>query len=61
MEDISGDDLHVRCQYIRCNLNVYAITSAQVYSNTPANFDYKLERSKFTALAWKLEPIFSSQ
>ncbi|CAL0318612.1 unnamed protein product [Lupinus luteus] len=39
-----GDDLQVRCYYIGCNLNEYAISSAQVYSNTPVNFDYKLER-----------------
>ncbi|GMN40489.1 hypothetical protein TIFTF001_009710 [Ficus carica] len=39
----SGDDLHVNCYYIDCNFNAYAISSAQVYSNTPADFDFKLE------------------
>ncbi|KAE9622274.1 putative D-alanine--(R)-lactate ligase [Lupinus albus] len=42
LHHIQGDDLQVRCYYIDCNLNAYAISSAQVYSNTPADFDYKL-------------------
>ncbi|XP_019441023.1 PREDICTED: uncharacterized protein LOC109346100 [Lupinus angustifolius] len=40
---LQGDDLHVRYYYIDCNLNAYAISSAQVYSDTLADFDYKLE------------------
>ncbi|OIV98557.1 hypothetical protein TanjilG_12143 [Lupinus angustifolius] len=43
LHHIQGDDLQVSCYYIDCNLNAYAISSAQVYSNTPADFDYKLE------------------
>ncbi|CAL0328327.1 unnamed protein product [Lupinus luteus] len=43
LDHIQGDDLQVRCYYIDCNLNAYAISSAQVYSNTPADFDYKLK------------------
>ncbi|PWA57213.1 hypothetical protein CTI12_AA411190 [Artemisia annua] len=39
----AGDDLHVSCYYIDPNLNAFAISSAQVYSNTPADFDFKLE------------------
>ncbi|XP_043697098.1 D-alanine--D-alanine ligase A-like [Telopea speciosissima] len=43
LDHIQGNDLHVSCYYIDCNLNAYAISSAQVYSNTPADFDFKLE------------------
>lgn len=43
LDHIQGDDLHVSCYYIDCNFNAYAISSAQVYSNTPADFDFKLE------------------
>ncbi|KAF7825465.1 D-alanine--D-alanine ligase [Senna tora] len=43
LDHIQGDDLHVSCYYIDCNLNAFAISSAQLYSNTPADFDFKLE------------------
>ncbi|XP_076902975.1 uncharacterized protein LOC143557897 [Bidens hawaiensis] len=43
LDHIQGDDLRVSCYYIDPNLNAYAISSAQVYSNTPADFDFKLE------------------
>uniref|UniRef100_A0A2P2MLK6 D-alanineD-alanine ligase n=1 Tax=Rhizophora mucronata TaxID=61149 RepID=A0A2P2MLK6_RHIMU len=43
LDHIQGDDMHVSCYYIDCDLNAYAISSAQVYSNTPADFDFKLE------------------
>lgn len=43
LDHIQGDDLHVNCYYIDCNLRAYAISSAQLYSNTPADFDFKLE------------------
>ncbi|OVA12683.1 D-alanine--D-alanine ligase [Macleaya cordata] len=43
IDHIQDDDLHVSCYYIDCNLNAYAISTAQVYSNTPADFDFKLE------------------
>lgn len=43
LDHIQGDDLHVSCYYIDCDLNAFAISSAQVYSNTPADFDFKLE------------------
>ncbi|XP_052173923.1 uncharacterized protein LOC127789161 [Diospyros lotus] len=43
LDHIQGDDLHVSCYYIDCNLKAYAISPAQVYSNTPADFDFKLE------------------
>ncbi|XP_021739714.1 uncharacterized protein LOC110706109 [Chenopodium quinoa] len=38
-----GDDLCVSCYYIDSELNAYAISSAQLYSNTPSDFDFKLE------------------
>ncbi|XP_073139796.1 uncharacterized protein [Henckelia pumila] len=43
LDHIQGDDLHVSCYYIDSNLKAYAISSAQLYSNTPADFDFKLE------------------
>ncbi|KAK4377605.1 hypothetical protein RND71_003901 [Anisodus tanguticus] len=43
LDHIQGDDLHVSCYYIDNNLNAFAISTAQVYSNTPADFDFKLE------------------
>ncbi|KAK4396058.1 D-alanine--D-alanine ligase A [Sesamum angolense] len=43
LDHIQGDDLHVSCYYIDCNFKAYAISNAQVYSNTPADFDFKLE------------------
>ncbi|KAE8099081.1 hypothetical protein FH972_017090 [Carpinus fangiana] len=43
LDHIQGDDLRVSCYYIDCNLNAYAISPAQAYSNTPADFDFKLE------------------
>ncbi|KAL5742417.1 hypothetical protein ACOSP7_029149 [Xanthoceras sorbifolium] len=43
LDHIQGDDLHVSCYYIDSDLNAYAISPAQVYSNTPADFDFKLE------------------
>ncbi|XP_010921077.1 uncharacterized protein [Elaeis guineensis] len=43
LDHIQGEDLHVSCYYIDCDLNAYAISPAQLYSNTPADFDFKLE------------------
>ncbi|KAL8141033.1 hypothetical protein V2J09_007054 [Rumex salicifolius] len=42
LDHIQGDDFIVSCYYIDAELNAYAISSAQVYSNTPADFDFKL-------------------
>uniref|UniRef100_A0A0E0LQ36 ATP-grasp domain-containing protein n=1 Tax=Oryza punctata TaxID=4537 RepID=A0A0E0LQ36_ORYPU len=39
----SGEDLLVTCYYIDCGMNAYAISPAQLYSNTPSDFDFKLE------------------
>ncbi|XP_021289787.1 uncharacterized protein LOC110420741 [Herrania umbratica] len=43
LDHIQGEDLHVSCYYIDSHLNAYAISSAQIYSNTPSDFDFKLE------------------
>lgn len=43
IDHIQGEDLHVCCYYIDSHLSAYAISSAQVYSNTPSDFDFKLE------------------
>ncbi|KAL6138968.1 hypothetical protein ACLB2K_064246 [Fragaria x ananassa] len=43
IDHIQGEDLHVCCYYIDSELNAFAISPAQVYSNTPADFDFKLE------------------
>lgn len=43
LDHIQGDDIDVSCYYIDCNLNAFGISSAQMYSNTPADFDFKVE------------------
>ncbi|XP_010553130.1 PREDICTED: uncharacterized protein LOC104823308 isoform X2 [Tarenaya hassleriana] len=43
LDHIQGDNVTVSCYYIDPDLNAYAISSAQVYSNTPADFDFKVE------------------
>ncbi|OMO97682.1 D-alanine--D-alanine ligase [Corchorus olitorius] len=43
LDHIQGKDLHVSCYYIDSHLHAFAISSAQVYSNTPSDFDFKLE------------------
>ncbi|GAB2272110.1 hypothetical protein Dimus_006929 [Dionaea muscipula] len=42
LDHIQGDCMHVSCYYIDTELNAYAISQAQMYSNTPADFDFKL-------------------
>ncbi|XP_020694758.1 uncharacterized protein LOC110108371 isoform X2 [Dendrobium catenatum] len=43
LDHIQGEDLNVTCYYIDFDFNAYAVSSAQLYSNTPADFDFKLE------------------
>lgn len=43
LDHIQGEDLIVSCYYIDCDLNAYAVSPAQMYSNTPADFGFKLE------------------
>ncbi|XXG39900.1 hypothetical protein AAC387_Pa01g0745 [Persea americana] len=43
LDHLQEDHLNVSCYYIDYDLNAFAISSAQMYSNTPADFDFKLE------------------
>ncbi|KAM0915920.1 hypothetical protein ACQ4PT_010497 [Festuca glaucescens] len=43
LDHIQGEDLLVSCYYIDCGMNAYGISPAQLYSNTPSDFDFKLE------------------
>ncbi|CAN0927902.1 D-alanine--D-alanine ligase [Linum grandiflorum] len=52
LDHIQGDYLQVNCYYIDFDLNAFAISPAQVYSNTPADFDFKLE-----SLAWRFPSL----
>ncbi|CAM0145070.1 unnamed protein product [Urochloa decumbens] len=40
---MQGEDLVVSCYYIDSAMNAFAISPAQLYSNTPSDFDFKLE------------------
>ncbi|RZC60923.1 hypothetical protein C5167_022693 [Papaver somniferum] len=44
MIELCDDDREMICMSVVININVYAISTAQMYSNTPADFDFKLER-----------------
>ncbi|ONM26334.1 D-alanine--D-alanine ligase [Zea mays] len=43
LDHIQGEDLVVCCYYIDCAMKAFAISPAQLYSNTPSDFDFKLE------------------
>ncbi|KAJ0249519.1 Dala_Dala_lig_N domain-containing protein [Hirschfeldia incana] len=43
LDHIQGNGISVSCYYIDAHLKAFAISSAQLYSNTPADFDFKLE------------------
>ncbi|KAG0541638.1 hypothetical protein BDA96_02G034200 [Sorghum bicolor] len=43
LDHIQGEDLVVRCYYIDSAMKAFAISPAQLYSNTPSDFDFKLE------------------
>ncbi|KAL9260564.1 D-alanine--D-alanine ligase-like protein [Drosera capensis] len=47
LDHLQSDYMRVSCYYIDTKLNAFAISPAQVYSNTPADFDFKLG-----SLAW---------
>ncbi|KAH9310198.1 hypothetical protein KI387_038109, partial [Taxus chinensis] len=57
-----GEDLSVSCYYIDSELNAYAISSAQMYSNTPADFDFKLDSlaQGFKSMSEFMEHLASS-
>lgn len=54
LDHIQAEDLSVSCYYIDCQLNAYAISPAQMYSNTPADFDFKLDRYCLSIDSWKV-------
>ncbi|KAL5720879.1 hypothetical protein ACHQM5_013508 [Ranunculus cassubicifolius] len=62
LDHIQGNDLDVKCYYIDCNLNAFSISPAQLYSNTPADFDFKLESlaQSFLSLSDFTEHLASS-
>ncbi|KAJ4887367.1 D-alanine--D-alanine ligase family [Raphanus sativus] len=62
LDHIQGNGISVSCYYIDPDLNAYAISSAQVYSNTPADFDFKLESlaQAFTSLSELAEHLVSA-
>ncbi|GLJ38718.1 hypothetical protein SUGI_0789120 [Cryptomeria japonica] len=62
LDHIQGEDLSVSCYYIDCELNAYAISSAQMYSNTPADFDFKLSSlaEGFKSMSEFMEHLTSS-
>ncbi|WZY72644.1 hypothetical protein YC2023_004884 [Brassica napus] len=62
LDHIQGNGISVSCYYIDPNLNAYAISSAQVYSNTPADFDFKLESlaQAFASLSELAEHLVSA-
>ncbi|XP_062186949.1 uncharacterized protein LOC133890548 [Phragmites australis] len=43
LDHIQGEDLVVSCYYIDCGMKAFALSPAQLYSNTPSDFDFKLE------------------
>ncbi|CAH2047773.1 unnamed protein product [Thlaspi arvense] len=62
LDHIQGNGISVSCYYIDPDLNAYAISSAQVYSNTPADFDFKLESlaHAFSSLSELAEHLVSA-
>ncbi|XP_013617191.1 PREDICTED: uncharacterized protein LOC106323640 isoform X2 [Brassica oleracea var. oleracea] len=62
LDHIQGNGISVSCYYIDPDLNAYAISSAQVYSNTPADFDFKLESlaQAFASLSELAEHLVSA-
>ena len=42
MDHLSADNIQIRPLYVDQNLNFYEISPAQLYSNTPSDFDFKL-------------------
>ncbi|EER99943.2 hypothetical protein SORBI_3002G427800 [Sorghum bicolor] len=43
LDHIQGEDLVVRCYYIDSAMKAFATSPVQLYSNTPSDFDFKLE------------------
>jgi len=62
LDHIQGDGINVSCYYIDPDLKAFAISSAQVYSNTPSDFDFKLESlaQGFSSLSELAEHLVSA-
>lgn len=46
LDHLQGEDVHVMAFYIDRGLNAFALSQGDLYSNTPSDFDYKLNPSK---------------
>ena len=44
LDHFSGPNIHIRPFYIDRDLNPYALDAHQLYSNTPSDFDFKLQK-----------------
>ncbi|CAM6120126.1 unnamed protein product [Calypogeia fissa] len=55
LDHLQGEDIAISCFYLDTNLQAYAISDSQMYSNTPSDFDYKLSS---TAQGFKSLPEF---
>ncbi|XP_019092536.1 PREDICTED: uncharacterized protein LOC104745036 isoform X2 [Camelina sativa] len=62
LDHIQGNGISVSCYYIDPDLKAFAISSAQLYSNTPADFDFKLESlaQGFSSLSGLAEHLVSA-
>ncbi len=45
LDHLGGDDIEIRPVYFDAHRRAYAISPAQLYSNTPADFDFKLQHA----------------
>ena len=45
MDHLSGDHFHIHPFYVDHDLNFYQVSPAQLYSNTPSDFDFKLAQT----------------
>jgi hypothetical protein len=44
LDHLKSEDVVVQCYYLNQDLQPFAISAAQMYSNTPADFDFKIGR-----------------
>jgi hypothetical protein len=47
LDHLKSEDVVVQCYYLNQDLQPFAISAAQMYSNTPADFDFKIGRLGF--------------
>ncbi|KAG6557536.1 hypothetical protein Mapa_000810 [Marchantia paleacea] len=43
LDHLQAEDIEISCYYLDPNLQVYVISAIQMYSNTPSDFDYKID------------------